>query len=114
MTPTFKKKILSYFHVQNFDMLVFQQFSHISSELKPQKRHNTENEPDTATCYLLPFTQKEIQVFKSYQTTRCKYNNITFSFPCNWISDVNGVLLGYWWEILKKFYIMDKQITQNM
>ena len=27
-------------------MLVFQQFSHISSELKPQKRHNTENEPE--------------------------------------------------------------------
>ena len=27
-------------------MLVFQQFSHISSELKPQKRRNTENEPE--------------------------------------------------------------------
>ena len=35
-----------HFHQQNFDMLVFQQFSHISSELKPQKRHNTENEPE--------------------------------------------------------------------
>ena len=31
---TFKKKILSYFHEQNFDMLGFQQLSHISSELK--------------------------------------------------------------------------------
>ena len=56
MTPTFKKKILSYFHEQNFDMLVFQQFSHISSELKPQNSLDTTLKMNLKSgySYLLP------------------------------------------------------------
>ena len=59
--------------------------------------------------YLLPYTQKEIQVFKNYQTTGGNKIILHSLFPV-----IEYQLLGYWWEIPQNFISMDKEITQNI